>query len=120
MQRYRATLGVVRDLLRSSPAFRIGVVVLLILLVMGALSLHAPYAPDARRVVPNDRPPSLQFVFGTTSLGQDVFWLTTYAIRNSLFVASLAVIIGRSIAVLLGSLAGYLGGPVDRVRSGLA
>ena len=120
MLRYRATLSVVRDLFRFSPAFRVGAVMLLVLLAMGALSLSAPYGPDARRVVPNDRPPSAQYLFGTTSLGQDVFWLTTYAIRNSLFVASLAVIIGRSIAVLLGSFAGYLGGSVDRVLSGFA
>jgi peptide/nickel transport system permease protein len=120
LQRYRQVFTVVRDLLRFSAAFRIGAVLLLVLLVMGALSVHAPYAADARRVVPNDRGPSAQFWFGTTSLGQDVFWLTTYAIRNSLFVATLAVLIGRSIGVLLGSLAGYLGGPVDRILSGFA
>jgi peptide/nickel transport system permease protein len=117
---YRASLDVVRDLFRFSPAFRTGALILLVLLALAALSLHAPYGPDARRVVPNDRPPSAQYPFGTTSLGQDVFWLTTYAIRNSLFVASVAVLIGRSIAVLLGSFAGYLGGTVDRLLSGLA
>jgi peptide/nickel transport system permease protein len=114
----RATLSVVRDLYRSSPAFRTGATILLVLLALGALSVVAPYAPDDRRVVPTDRPPSLQYLFGTTSLGQDVFWLTTYAIRNSLFIAGLAVVIGRSIAVMLGSFAGYVGGGVDRVLSG--
>jgi peptide/nickel transport system permease protein len=71
-------------------------------------------------VVPIDRPPSLQYFFGTTSLGQDVFWLTTFAIRNSLFVATVAVVISRSIAVMLGSFAGYLGGRVDRILSSVA
>jgi peptide/nickel transport system permease protein len=46
-----------------------------------------------------------------------VFWLTTFAIRNSLFVAGLAVLISRSIAVMLGSSSGYLGGRVDRLVS---
>jgi len=91
-----ASLGVTRDLLRSSPAFRTGGVILAILLVLGALSFVAPYGQGDRRVVPVDRPPSLQYIFGTTSLGQDVFWLTTYAIRNSLVIAGLAVIISRS------------------------
>jgi peptide/nickel transport system permease protein len=115
----RFVISVVRDLLRFSPSFRTGMAVLAVLLVMAAVSVVAPYAADARRVVPQDRPPSLQFLFGTTTLGQDVFWLTTYAIRNSLFVGTLAVIIGRSIGVLLGSFAGYVGGPVDRVLSAI-
>ena len=113
-----ASLGVTRDLLRSSPAFRTGGVILAILLVLGALSFVAPYGQGDRRVVPVDRPPSLQYIFGTTSLGQDVFWLTTYAIRNSLVTAGLAVIISRSIGVLMGSFAGYLGGGLDRTLSG--
>lgn len=118
MQQFRVTLGVARDLFRSDTAFRTGGTILVILLALGALSFAAPYGPNDRRVVPIDRPPSLQYVFGTTSLGQDVFWLTTYAIRNSLVIAGLAVIISRSIAVLLGSFSGYVGGGVDRVLSG--
>ena len=118
MLQLRTTLGVGRDLFRSDAAFRTGGIILLIMLGLGALSFVAPYGPSDRRVVPIDRPPSLQYLFGTTSLGQDVFWLTTYAIRNSLVIAGLAVIISRSIAVVLGSFSGYVGGAVDRVLSG--
>jgi peptide/nickel transport system permease protein len=56
---------------------------------------------------------------GTTSQGQDVFWMLTFAIRNTLLVAGLAVIIGRSIAVTLGMVSGYLGGTLDRVLSSI-
>jgi peptide/nickel transport system permease protein len=108
-----------RDLIRSSPGFRFGAAILALLVILGALSFVAPYGPADRRVVPNDRPPSAQYVLGTTSLGQDVFWLTTYAIRNSLFIAGMAVVIGRSLAVLLGSLSGYIGGALDRVLSSI-
>ena len=118
MQQLRSTLSTTRVLFRSSAAFRTGGSILLILLAPVVVSFAAPYAPGDRRVVPVDRPPSLQYFFGTTSLGQDVFWLTTYAIRNSLFIAGLAVIISRSIAVVLGSFSGYVGGGVDRVLSG--
>jgi peptide/nickel transport system permease protein len=115
----QSVVGALRDLVRSSAAFRTGAILLLFLLALGALSFVAPYAASDRRVVPNDRPPSLQFLLGTTSLGQDVFWLTTYAIRNSLYVAGLAVVIGRGIAVLLGSFSGYIGGGVDRILSSI-
>jgi peptide/nickel transport system permease protein len=119
-QSLRSVVGAVQDLVRSSAAFRIGAVILLLLLLLGALSFVAPYGATDRRVVPNDRPPSLQYLLGTTSLGQDVFWLTTYAIRNSLYVAGLAVVIGRSIAVLLGSFSGYVGGTLDRILSSVS
>ena len=45
--------------------------------------------------------------------------MLTFAVRNSLIVASLAVIIGRSIGVLLGMISGYIGGTLDRVLSSI-
>jgi peptide/nickel transport system permease protein len=110
-------MSVIKDLFRFSPAFRWGAVFLAVVLVLVGLSFVSPYDPLDRRVVPNNRPPSLRYPLGTTSLGQDVFWLTTFAIRNTLIIAGLAVLIGRSIAILLGSVAGYLGGVADRVIS---
>jgi peptide/nickel transport system permease protein len=110
-------MTVVKDLFRFSPSFRWGALFLLVVLILVGLSFVSPYGPLDRRVVPNNRPPSSRFLLGTTSLGQDVFWLTTFSIRNTLVIAGLAVLIGRTIAVLLGSLAGYLGGTADRVIS---
>jgi len=113
-------MTVVRDLFKYSPAFRAGAILLIIMLVVAALSFFSPYAPDDRRVVPMNKPPSLQYILGTTSLGQDVFWLLTFTVRNSLIIAGLAVLIGRTIAVILGSVSGYLGGNADRALSGFA
>ena len=112
-------MAVVRDLFRFSATFRWGSIFLLLVLLLVTLSFFSPYEPDERRVVPNNRPPSARFLLGTTSLGQDVFWLTTFAVRNSLIIAGLAVLIGRTIAVLIGTFAGYLGGMTDRVLSAL-
>ncbi len=117
MQRLRGVFGAIHDLTRASPAFRMGGAILFVLLVMALASFVAPYGPTDRRVVPIDRPPSLLYPLGTTSLGQDVLWLTTYAIRNSLIIAGIAVLISRTLAVLMGSISGYIGGGVDRVLS---
>ncbi len=87
------------------------------ILVMVVLSFFSPYAPDRMRVVPTNRPPSAEYILGTTSTGQDIFWMMTFAIRNTLMVGGLAVLIGRTIAVPLGLISGYLGGAVDRVLS---
>lgn len=108
-----------RDLFRYSPSFRIGVILLSLALIMVALSFVSPYAPDDRRAVPRNRPPSQEYILGTTSTGQDVFWMLTFAVRNTLVVAGLAVVIGRGIGVLLGMTAGYLGGRFDRIVSTL-
>ena len=51
---------------------------------------------------------------GTNNLGQDIFWLLSWSIRNSLLlglsVSALATVIG----VLVGLMAGFLGGFSDR------
>lgn len=112
-------MAAIRDLVRFSPSFRFGAIILVLVLVLVILSFFSPYEPDDRRAVARNEPPSLEFIFGTTSQGQDVFWMLTFAIRNSLVVAGLAVLIGRTIGVLLGMISGYLGGRVDRVLSSL-
>ena len=108
---------VIRDLFRYSPSFRIGALILVVVLALVILSFFSPYEPDDRRAVPRNEPPSQEFLLGTTSNGQDVFWMLTFAVRNTLIVAGIAVLIGRSIGVLLGMISGYIGGTFDRVIS---
>lgn len=103
-----------RDLGRDSR-FSLGAVVALILLLLALLSFFSPYDPVEWRVVPRDLPPSWEHPLGTDSKGQDVFWQMTFAVRNSLALAVFAAAISRVIAVVVGLLAGYSGGIVDRV-----
>ena len=95
--------------------FGIGATVLIVLVLLALLSFFAPYDPSVWRVVPRDLPPSWAHPFGTTSLGQDVFWLLTVAIRNSLSLAVLSAAISRFIALAVGLVSGYFGGMIDRV-----
>ncbi len=111
-------LTTLRDLLRFSLSFRFGAFILLLVAVAVATSFFAADPPEKRRVVPRKfrgDPPSAQYVLGTTALGQDVFWMTVTGIRNTLIIASIAVVIGRGIGVMLGMISGYLGGMTDRV-----
>jgi peptide/nickel transport system permease protein len=110
-------LVTVRDLFRFSPSFRFGAIILAVVLVLVVLSFFSPYEPDDRRAVARNEPPSFEYILGTTSQGQDVFWMLTFALRNTLLVAGLAVLIGRSVGVMLGMLSGYIGGTLDRVVS---
>lgn len=112
-------LTILRDLFRYSTSFRYGSIILIVVLVMVVLSFFSPYKSDAMRVVPTNKPPTGEHWLGTTSTGQDVFWMLTFAMRNTLMVAGLAVLIGRSIGVPLGMISGYIGGRMDRVLSSI-
>jgi peptide/nickel transport system permease protein len=109
----------IRDLFRFSPSFRYGAIILSVVFLLVILSFFSPHRPDQRRVVPRNEPPSTEFIMGTTSTGQDGFWMLTFAIRNTLIVAGIAVVIGRGIGVLLGMVSGYLGGTTDRILSSI-
>ncbi|MDD3352881.1 ABC transporter permease [Zoogloea sp.] len=52
-------------------------------------------------------------VFGTDKVGQDVLFLTLKSIRTALVIGTLTTLVTLPLAVVLGILAGYLGGWVD-------
>ncbi|CAN7377705.1 ABC transporter permease [Bosea sp. LjRoot237] len=108
-------LAILRDLLRYNIEFRIGLVLVSVVLVMAALSFVAPYPPGDVYLVPPDLPPSSVHWLGTTSRGQDVFWHLTFAIRNTLSFGIMVALLSRVIALVVGLLAGYSGGWIDRV-----
>lgn len=96
--------------LALSKTFSVGISILLILLILGlVVSPFAPIDPARWGKVPRDRSPSLQYPFGTTSTGQDMFWVTTYVIRNALILGAITGGFSIVIALMMGFLAGYLG-----------
>lgn len=95
--------------------FTISFVVLSLILILALLSFFAPYDPTLWNVVPRDMPPSSEYILGTDSNGQDIFWQATFAVRNSLIISLISGFVSRIIAVLVGMVAGYKGGTIDRV-----
>src|SRR5476649_2662985 len=102
------------DLLRSNRAFAVGLLLLGVVVVMALLSFVAPYPPNDAYVVAPDVPPGWAYPLGTNSRGQDVFWQLTAAIRNTLLFGVTVAAISRCLALVIGLVAGYAGGPVDR------
>jgi peptide/nickel transport system permease protein len=105
----------IRDLLRYNTEFAIGLVLVGVIVIFAALSLVSPVDPTLIYRAPPDQPPSLQYWFGTSSRGQEIFWLLTFAFRNTLIFGLTVAVISRAIALVVGLVAGYLGGWTDRV-----
>jgi peptide/nickel transport system permease protein len=102
------------DLVRFNRQFAVGLVLLAIVLGFALLSFFSPYPPNDSFVVPPDVPPSWAYPMGTTSRGQDLFWLLTFSIRNTLLFGVTVALISRLLALVIGLVAGYCGGLVDR------
>jgi peptide/nickel transport system permease protein len=106
---------ILKDLLKYNGEFRVGALLVSIVVAMAILSFVSPYAPDVTYVVAPDVPPNGSNWLGTTSRGQDVFWQLTFAIRNTLVFGLLVALLSRLLALLVGLVAGYCGGWIDRV-----
>jgi peptide/nickel transport system permease protein len=95
------------------------------LLIVGLLVLLAILAPW---IAPHDvgatnlsmryLPPSADFWFGTDSTGRDIFSRVVFGARISLQVGLIVVGVSALVGTILGALAGYYGGWIDRVVSG--
>ena len=103
-----------RDLFKDYR-FTFAFFVLVNILILAVLSFFSPYDPTLWHVVPRDLKPSTDHILGTDSNGQDVFWQATFAVRNSLVMSLLSALVSRVIAILVGMVAGYKGGLIDRV-----
>jgi ABC-type dipeptide/oligopeptide/nickel transport system permease subunit len=69
---------------------------------------------DGERAFPPLKYPG-SHLFGTDKVGQDVLYLTLKSIRTGLLIGTLTTLIMLPAAVLLGIVAGYVGGWVDDV-----
>src|SRR5690606_8093687 len=110
-ERYSAQ--VVRRFLRRRLAVTGLVVLILMSLAALAAPLLAPHDPNAMDLFAFSAPPSVEHPLGTDSLGRDVLSRLLFASRISLSVGLGATLINVVVGVLLGGLAGYLGGKVD-------
>jgi len=107
-------MKLLRDLFKDYR-FGFSFVVLVVIVIMALLSLFSPYDPTLWNVVPRDVKPSAEYLLGTDSNGQDIFWQATFAVRNSLIISLVSGLVSRTIAILVGMVAGYKGGTIDRV-----
>ncbi len=106
-------LGSVRDVARR-PAGLFGLTVVAALLVLVVFApLLAPYDPAQQDIQERLQGPSSAHPFGTDELGRDLLSRIIFGTRVALGVAFPAVIGALLEGLVIGTLAGYLGGRVD-------
>ncbi len=105
------------------PERRLFMASALLVALMAAVSIFAPYfTPYGMNEIDLDNiseGPGPRHVLGTDELGRDLFARLLYGGRFSLMIAFASVSIGVVTGVVLGGAAGYFGGAVDRMITGL-
>jgi peptide/nickel transport system permease protein len=116
-----------RSLVRKGwPLFAILVLVVVAVAAVAGPSL-APKDPNRQNIIQRLQPPMVedrngvvQFALGTDALGRDVLSRLIYGARVSLLVGLTAVLIGGTLGIALGMIAGYAGGRTDAIIMRLA
>ena len=98
------------------PSLVIGTSILLIMVLVALLAPWiAPYSPTKTSLVSTLQDPSVKHLLGTDQFGRDVVSRLIFGTRVSLLVAFWVVTLTLIIGTIVGGLAGFLGGWVDRI-----
>jgi peptide/nickel transport system permease protein len=102
-------------LTRRNPLAAIGVVFVLFFTICAIFAPWiAPQDPAHINLATRLSPPSWAQLFGSDELGRDILSRIIYGSRISMLVGSCVVAMSLGIGLIVGSIAGYYGGRVDR------
>jgi peptide/nickel transport system permease protein len=100
----------------------LSVLVIVTMLCMAIFApLLAPYSPIDQTLRDKLLPPfwleggSTKYILGTDAFGRDILSRLIYGARVSLIVAALALTAGGGVGLLIGIVAGYMGGVVESI-----
>jgi peptide/nickel transport system permease protein len=107
-------LFVRRLLLQPLAVLGLAIILLLVLVAVFApwLASHSPLAQALDRTL---QPPGAEHWFGTDELGRDIYSRILYGSRYTLLIVFLVSITVAPIGLVVGCVAGYLGGWTDTV-----
>ena len=95
---------------------KLGTVLLCVFLIIGfIMPVFCKVSPVEWQSYSRNMNPTAEHWLGTTGLGQDVFWLLAYSVRNSFLVGMGVAFFATAIGVFMGLLAGFMGGWADRI-----
>ncbi len=105
---------------KRRPVFRAGVVIALTLLFMAILGpFIAPYPSEGWGIPPatsrGAQPPSPEHPFGTDAAGRDILSRILIGAGMALFQIAVVVSVSLAIGLLVGSVAAYYGGVMEKI-----
>ena len=107
---------VVWNRLKRNRTALVGMTIFFAIILLAALGEWiAPYRYDAIDMRSKGLPPSWQHLFGTDSVGRDIFSRILVGARYSLTLGILSTLFGSACGIFLGCIAGYFGGTVDEL-----
>lgn len=110
---YRSSFG---RAARNYPFAVVGLVIAVLFLAAALFpGLFTQYDPVKMSLTDRLLPPSAQHWLGTDHLGMDVYSRVIYGARLTLMVVVAVLAMATGIGLVLGAVAGYLGGRVDTV-----
>jgi peptide/nickel transport system permease protein len=117
-----ATLGVpLRRMTRLSPVIAASLLLALLLVLTAILAPQvATHDIRSQSLLSRLQPPAVlggepSHLLGTDQLGRDIFSRLLFALRTSLTIATLGMLIGVTIGTSLGLISGLLGGLIDDI-----
>ena len=100
---------------RHNPLAALGLVLIASLLIFALFAPWiAPQDPAAIDLPGRLHPPSRVHWFGTDELGRDILSRVIYGARISMLVGGGVVAVSLGLGLIIGSIAGYYGGGIDR------
>jgi peptide/nickel transport system permease protein len=100
---------------RHNPLAATGVVLVIIFVIFALFAPWiAPQDPAAINLPARLGTPSHAHFFGTDELGRDILSRIVYGARISMLVGSCVVVTSLALGLIVGSVAGYYGGGIDR------
>jgi peptide/nickel transport system permease protein len=124
--RVARAIGALLRQTRRDPFAVAGITIYLVFIIVALLAdviaTHDPmeilFLPTGR--VAANRPPSFDYLLGTTNLGRDIFSQLIYGTRSALLVGVSAAFVVATLGTVVGLISGYFGGRIDMILMRIA
>ncbi|MBX3567870.1 MAG: ABC transporter permease [Rhizobiaceae bacterium] len=101
---------------KGNPLAMTGLAVVVFLVLVAILAPILPLqSPTAQALADRLQPPSAAHWFGTDELGRDILSRIAWGARITLTIVIMVVVIVVPLGLLVGTVSGYVGGPLDIV-----